>query len=317
MSANVLRQSGALPPTLEWVGPGLSAFAGSAGASGAGLSILAAAMADASRAFGPGGDPLFLSALADYFASGGGPCVVLNLLPLEGVPEEQRIGAWIGEDGGPGYRTGLISLFDQEEVGTIALPGLRDRAVRSKVVSLAQSREGRFFILDPLLDGVQEDLSAAARAALAPKSAGLAAGPPPSGAFLAELERSDFQEARPEGALRSLAGGGHGCLDPTGAQIESWRLREGLRRSIDQGTRWVVFEPNRDLLWRRIEREVGAFLGRLHRLGILEEGPTGEAFRVRCRPPEGERPAEGHLVIAVEARIKGAQARRRNHGSPH
>jgi phage tail sheath protein FI len=33
-----------------------------------------------------------------------------------------------------------------------------------------------------------------------------------------------------------------------------------LRESIDEGTQWVVFEPNSPELWARIRRNVGAFL---------------------------------------------------------
>jgi uncharacterized protein len=68
------------------------------------------------------------------------------------------------------------------------------------------------------------------------------------------------------------------------------RLMLFLRESIDEGTQWVVFEPNDRALWAKIERNVTAFLLTVWRDGALFGSTPAEAFYVRCddttNPPE-------------------------------
>jgi phage tail sheath protein FI len=63
-----------------------------------------------------------------------------------------------------------------------------------------------------------------------------------------------------------------------------------LRKSIDHGTQWVVFEPNTPTLWAKIVRNVTAFLTMEWRDGALFGTTPQEAFYVRCdaetNPPE-------------------------------
>jgi phage tail sheath protein FI len=63
-----------------------------------------------------------------------------------------------------------------------------------------------------------------------------------------------------------------------------------LRESIDEGTQWVVFEPNTPALWQKISRNVTAFLLNVWRAGALFGNTAGEAFYVKCdaetNPPE-------------------------------
>jgi hypothetical protein len=63
-----------------------------------------------------------------------------------------------------------------------------------------------------------------------------------------------------------------------------------LRKSIDQGTQWVVFEPNDRSLWAKITRNVTAFLTNVWRDGALFGSTPQEAFYVKCddetNPPE-------------------------------
>src|SRR5205823_3157925 len=60
------------------------------------------------------------------------------------------------------------------------------------------------------------------------------------------------------------------------------RLFLFLRESIDQGTQWVVFEPNDPALWAKIRRNVTAFLTNVWRDGALFGATPEEAFYVRC-----------------------------------
>jgi uncharacterized protein len=55
-----------------------------------------------------------------------------------------------------------------------------------------------------------------------------------------------------------------------------------LRKSIDEGTQWVVFEPNDRSLWAKIVRNVTAFLTMVWRDGALFGSTPQEAFYVRC-----------------------------------
>jgi phage tail sheath protein FI len=68
------------------------------------------------------------------------------------------------------------------------------------------------------------------------------------------------------------------------------RLFLFLRESIDEGTQWVVFEPNDTALWAKISRNVTAFLTNVWRSGALFGTTPAEAFYVRCdastNPPE-------------------------------
>lgn len=60
------------------------------------------------------------------------------------------------------------------------------------------------------------------------------------------------------------------------------RLLLFLRKSIEQGTQWVVFEPNDLGLWAKITRNVTAFLTTVWRAGALFGATPQEAFYVKC-----------------------------------
>lgn len=68
------------------------------------------------------------------------------------------------------------------------------------------------------------------------------------------------------------------------------RLMNFLRESLDEGTQFVVFEPNSPALWERIKRSVRAFLTNVWRDGALFGTTPEEAFYVKCdestNPPE-------------------------------
>jgi phage tail sheath protein FI len=78
-----------------------------------------------------------------------------------------------------------------------------------------------------------------------------------------------------------------------------------LRRSLEQGTQWVVFEPNSPALWQQITRNVTAFLTTVWRSGALFGTTAAEAFYVKCdaenNPPELR--DLGQVVIEVGVAI--------------
>jgi uncharacterized protein len=63
-----------------------------------------------------------------------------------------------------------------------------------------------------------------------------------------------------------------------------------LEESIDQGTQWVVFEPNDPNLWSKIILNITSFLSNVWRSGALFGLTPQEAFYVKCdaelNPPE-------------------------------
>lgn len=68
------------------------------------------------------------------------------------------------------------------------------------------------------------------------------------------------------------------------------RLFNFVKESIDEGTQWVVFEPNSPELWAKIRRNISAFLTMVWRSGALFGATPEEAFFVQCdaetNPPE-------------------------------
>ncbi|MGQ9592765.1 MAG: hypothetical protein ACUVYA_21005, partial [Planctomycetota bacterium] len=138
----------------------------------------------------------------------------------------------------------------------------------------------------------------------------LGAFAPGLGALAAHLESRDFLTEPPYAPPRAAP---LEWLSPDDAlYLEAFRRLQGLRRSLEAGTRWVLFERNGPLLWRALEREIGAFLGRLREAGLLEPETPGGSFRVRCGPLDAEgSPADaaGADLFCVDARETGVSIR--------
>jgi len=68
------------------------------------------------------------------------------------------------------------------------------------------------------------------------------------------------------------------------------RLCNMIEKSIADGTRWVVFQPNNISLWKEIRADVTHFLTQVHRDGGLMGATPQEAFFVKCdaesNPPD-------------------------------
>jgi uncharacterized protein len=60
------------------------------------------------------------------------------------------------------------------------------------------------------------------------------------------------------------------------------RLFLFVEESIDEGTQWVVFEPNDEPLWARVRRSITNFLISVWRSGALMGVTQEEAFFVKC-----------------------------------
>lgn len=70
--------------------------------------------------------------------------------------------------------------------------------------------------------------------------------------------------------------------DPDWKYVNVRRLMIFIEASIDRGLQWVVFEPNSEPLWARVQRTITNFLTVVWRNGALEGTSPEEAFFVRC-----------------------------------
>jgi phage tail sheath protein FI len=55
-----------------------------------------------------------------------------------------------------------------------------------------------------------------------------------------------------------------------------------IEESLYRGTKWVVFEPNDDVLWSSIRMNVGSFMQDLFRQGAFSGGTSDQAYFVKC-----------------------------------
>jgi len=70
--------------------------------------------------------------------------------------------------------------------------------------------------------------------------------------------------------------------DPAWRYLNVRRLFNYLEKSILNGTDWVVFEPNDEMLWSKIRRTIASFLAVEWRKGALFGSTPFEAFYVKC-----------------------------------
>ncbi len=87
--------------------------------------------------------------------------------------------------------------------------------------------------------------------------------------------RSDRRDIRVWGA-RTMS------TDGQWKYVNVRRLFIFVEESIDEGTQWVVFEPNDENTWSRVRRSVSNFLTRVWRDGALMGTTPAEAFFVKC-----------------------------------
>ena len=89
--------------------------------------------------------------------------------------------------------------------------------------------------------------------------------------------------------------------NPEWRYINVRRLFCMVEQALQNGTNWVVFEPNTRDLWKKITRNITAFLLNTWRSGALFGDTPEEAFYVRCddelNPPESI--DAGYVVIEI------------------
>ncbi len=70
--------------------------------------------------------------------------------------------------------------------------------------------------------------------------------------------------------------------DPSWKYINVRRLFIMIEQSIMNGSQWAVFEPNDQVLWKKLTRDVKAYLMRVWRSGALFGQTPDDAFYVKC-----------------------------------
>ena len=70
--------------------------------------------------------------------------------------------------------------------------------------------------------------------------------------------------------------------DPLWKYVNVRRLFLYIEESIEEGTQWVVFEPNDQKLWARVKQTITQFLTKVWRDGALMGTTAEEAFFVKC-----------------------------------
>lgn len=70
--------------------------------------------------------------------------------------------------------------------------------------------------------------------------------------------------------------------DPDFKYVSVRRLLLFIEKSIEESMNWVIFEPNAEPLWARVQLAIASFLTTVWRNGALEGTSTDEAFFVTC-----------------------------------
>jgi hypothetical protein len=90
-----------------------------------------------------------------------------------------------------------------------------------------------------------------------------------------------IRDFRPNNRGIRIWGGRVITSDPDWKYVNVRRLLIFIEASIDRGLQWVVFEPNAEPLWARVNRTVSNFLTNVWRDGALEGTKPEEAYFVK------------------------------------
>lgn len=70
--------------------------------------------------------------------------------------------------------------------------------------------------------------------------------------------------------------------DPSWRYINVRRLFNYVEESVERSTQWIVFEPNDQVLWAKVRRDITAFLRTVWLSGALFGATPEQAFYVKC-----------------------------------
>lgn len=109
--------------------------------------------------------------------------------------------------------------------------------------------------------------------------------------FPVTQEVQEILSPRGVNVIRDFRDSGRGILvwgartmssDPEWKYVNIRRLFMFLEESIEEGTRWAMFEPNGQPLWDKVRRAVESFLFTQWRAGVFQGVTPEKAFFVKC-----------------------------------
>lgn len=110
------------------------------------------------------------------------------------------------------------------------------------------------------------------------------------------------------GRGRRIWGARNATTDTTWRYVNVRRLFNVIENSIEQGTQWVVFEPNTASTWLRVRVSVENFLNGLWSAGALAGNSPDEAYRVRVGLGETMTEAQIELgLVIVQVAVAAAR----------
>lgn len=227
--------------------------------------------------------PHMATAVYQWFNNGGGLAFVNNVgKPAEAAEASKKkgdkgakvaagrpdVGAFIGEDKGPGRRTGLNAFNSIDEISLVVAPGVTDSAVHDAILGHCENLKDRFAILD-----CPEDLDAGLSDMYKPRDSSYGAyyfpwiqvyDPvskankyvPPSGAVAGVYARCDTERGVHKAPANEIVRGALGLkYQLTGAEQELLNPRgiNVIRDMGDRGIRvWGARTLSSDPEWRYI-----------------------------------------------------------------
>ena len=104
---------------------------------------------------------------------------------------------------------------------------------------------------------------------------------------------------RPWGARTSAS-------DPDWRFVNVRRLFIMLRRALEEGSRWVTFEPNTPNTWDSVRSSVKSFLETLYGRGMFAGGSPDDSFYVKCDAETNPQEVREQGMLVVEVGVAPA-----------
>jgi phage tail sheath protein FI len=243
-------------------------------------------------------------------------------------------GTFIGQDNGPGKRSGIQAFIENDQVSMMAVPGITMPDVVVSLVSHCENLKSRFAVLDmpkeltktKELIEYREMIDSTYAAMYHPwvqifdRSTQKAGFFPPSGSIMGIYARTDIARGVHKAPANETVmcsdlsvnynKGEQDILNPAGVNlirklpgqgIRVWGARTAssnsaykyvnvrrlfiyVEESIKANTNWVVFEPNDNTLWTRVNITISSFLDTLWRSGMLAGATPEESYFVEIGP---------------------------------
>lgn len=243
-------------------------------------------------------------------------------------------GTFIGQDNGPGSRTGIQAFIENDQISMLSVPGITMPDVVVALVAHCENLKNRFAVLDMPKDLIKTDDLIAYREMIDSTYAAMyhpwiqafdrstqkAGYFPPSGAIMGIYARTDITRGVHKAPANETVmctdlsvnynKGEQDILNPVGINlirklpgqgIRVWGARTAssnsaykyvnvrrlfiyVEESIKANTNWVVFEPNDNTLWTRVNITISSFLNTLWRGGMLAGASPEESYFVEIGP---------------------------------